>query len=138
VSRTSVERYLRAFEASGGDIRALAPATTRGDAGRSGLGAEVEEVIQGVLAECRAAPAPRTVRDVYFMVVERAVLRSEIALGVRRGAGGTEVLIVEVAARAGDCGAAVMAHYTPNYGASQQIKRRDNPQQIPFVILAMY
>jgi hypothetical protein len=137
-SRGSVERYLRAFEASGGDIRALTPATTRGDADRSGLGAEVEEVIQGVLAECRAAPAPRTVRDVYFMVVERAVLRSEIALGVRRGAGGTEVLIVEVAALAGDCGAAVMAHYTPNYGASQQIKRRDNPQQIPFVILAVY
>ena len=138
VSRTSVERYLRAFEASGGDIRALAPATVRADAGRSGLDAEVEEVIQGVLAECRVAPAQRTVRDVYFMVVERAVLRSEIALGVRRGAGGTEVLIVEVAALAGDCGAAVMAHYTPNYEASQQIKRRDNPQQSPFVILAMY
>jgi len=34
VSRTSVERYLRAFEASGGDIRALAPARTRADAGR--------------------------------------------------------------------------------------------------------
>ena len=71
VSRTSVERYLRAFEASGGDIRALAPATTRGDAGGSRLGAEVEEMIQGVLAECRAAPAPRTVRDVYLMIVVR-------------------------------------------------------------------
>jgi len=71
VSRTSVERYLRAFEASGGDIRALAPATTRGDAGGSRLGAEVEEMIQGVLAECRAAPAQRTVRDVYLMVVNR-------------------------------------------------------------------
>jgi len=71
VSRTSVERYLRAFEASGGDIRALAPATTRGDAGGSRLGVEVEEMIQGVLAECRAAPAQRTVRDVYLMVVNR-------------------------------------------------------------------
>jgi len=71
VSRTSVERYLRAFEASGGDIRALAPATTRGDAGGTRLGAEVEEMIQGVLAECRAAPAQRTVRDVYLMVVNR-------------------------------------------------------------------
>jgi len=67
-----------------------------------------------------------------------AALRSEIAPGVRRGAGGAEMLAVEVAARVGDRGAAVMAHYTPNYGASQQIKRRDNPQQIPFVILAMY
>jgi len=70
-SRPTVERYLRAFEASGGDIRALVPATTRGDAGGSRLGAEVEEMIQGVLAECRAAPAPRTVRDVYLMIVVR-------------------------------------------------------------------
>jgi len=76
-SRTSVERYLRAFEMSGGDIRALAPAATRGDAGRSGLGAEREEMIQGVLAECRAAPAQRTVRDVYLMVVERARVRNQ-------------------------------------------------------------
>jgi len=77
VSRTSVERYLRAFEASGGDIRALAPARTRADAGRSGLGGEVEEVIQGVLGECRVAPAQRTVRDVYFMVVERVRVRNQ-------------------------------------------------------------
>jgi len=77
VSRTSVERYLRAFEASGGDIRALAPATTRGDAGRPGLCAELEEVIQGVLAECRAAPAQRTVRAVYLMVVERVRVRNQ-------------------------------------------------------------
>jgi hypothetical protein len=77
VSRTSVERYLRAFEASGGDIRALAPATVRADTGRSGLGVEVEEVIQGVLAECRVAPAQRTVRDVYFMVVERVRVRNQ-------------------------------------------------------------
>ncbi len=34
-SRGSVERYLRAFEASGGDIRALAPTTTRSTAGES-------------------------------------------------------------------------------------------------------
>jgi len=71
VSRTSVERYVRAFEASGGDIRALAPATVRGDAGVSRLGAEVEEIIAGVLGECRAAPAQRTVRDVYLRVVNR-------------------------------------------------------------------
>ena len=50
-SRGSVERYLRAFEASRGDIRALAPTTTRSTAGESRLGDEVEEIIQGVLAE---------------------------------------------------------------------------------------
>ncbi len=76
-SRGSVERYLRAFEASGGDIRALAPTTTRCTAGESRLGAEVEGIIQGVLAECRAAPAQRTVRDVYFMVVERVRVRNQ-------------------------------------------------------------
>jgi len=76
-SRPSVERYLRAFEASGGDIRALAPATTRGDAGESRLDGEREGIIQGVLAECRAAPAQRTVRDVYFLVVERVRVRNQ-------------------------------------------------------------
>jgi len=77
VSRPSVERYLRAFEASGGDIRALVPATTRGDAGGSRLDAEREGIIQGVLAECRAAPAQRTARGVYFMVVERVRVRNQ-------------------------------------------------------------
>jgi len=77
VSRGSVERYLRAFEASGGDIRALAPSTTRRTAGESRLGTEVEGIIQGVLAECRAAPAQRTVRDVYYMVVERVRVRNQ-------------------------------------------------------------
>jgi len=76
-SRPSVERYLRAFEASGGDIRALAPATTRGDVGGSRLDEEREGIIQGVLAECRAAPAQRTARDVYFMVVERVRVRNQ-------------------------------------------------------------
>ena len=76
-SRGSVERYLRAYEASGGDIRALAPPTVRGDAGKARLEAELEEVIQGVLAECRAAPAQRTVRAVYLMVVERVRVRNQ-------------------------------------------------------------
>jgi len=70
-SRTSVERYLRAFEESGGDIRALIPATRGRGAGRSRLDGELEGLVQGVLAECRAAPAQRTVRDVYLMVVDR-------------------------------------------------------------------
>ncbi len=76
-SRPSVERYLRAFEASGGDIRALAPATTRGDAGGSRLDGEREGIIQGVLAECRAGPAQRTARDVYLRVVERVRVRNQ-------------------------------------------------------------
>ena len=76
-SRGSVERYLRAYEASGGDIRALAPPTVRGDAGKARLEAELEEVIQGVLAECRAAPAQRTVRAVYLLVVERVRVRNQ-------------------------------------------------------------
>jgi len=45
----------------------------RGGAGgeRSRLDAEVEGIVQGVLAECRVAPAPRTVRDVYLMIAVR-------------------------------------------------------------------
>ncbi len=71
-SRGSVERYLRAYEASGGDIRSLVPATQRRGGGkRSRLDAEVDGLIQGVLAECRAAPAQRTVRAVYLMIVAR-------------------------------------------------------------------
>jgi len=77
VSRGSVERYLRAYEASGGDIRALVPTTTRRDTGRSALDAEMEEVIAGVLGECRAAPAQRTARAVYYMVVERVRARNQ-------------------------------------------------------------
>jgi len=76
-SRGSVEQYLRTFEASGGDIRALVPATTRGDAGGSRLDREREEIIQGVLAECRAAPAQRTARAVYYMVIERVRVRNQ-------------------------------------------------------------
>jgi len=72
-----VERYLRAYEASGGDIRALVPTTIRRDTGRSGLDAEVEEIIQGVLAECRAAPAQRTARAVYVLVIERVRVRNQ-------------------------------------------------------------
>jgi len=77
VSRGSVERYLRAYEASGGDIRALVPAAGRGGGGHARVGAELEEVIQEVLGECRAAPAQRTARAVYFLVVERVRVRNQ-------------------------------------------------------------
>jgi len=75
-SRGSVERYLRAFEASGGDMRALVPSAARGGGGQPRVEAELEEVIQEVLAECRAVPAQRTARAVYFMVVERVRVRN--------------------------------------------------------------
>jgi putative transposase len=70
-SRTSIERYLRAFEDSGGDLRSLVPAILRRDAGDPRVAAEVEGIIQEVLAACRAAPAYRTVRDVFLMIVQR-------------------------------------------------------------------
>ncbi len=70
-------RYLRAYEASGGDIRALVPSAGRGGGGHPRVGAELEEVIQEVLGECRAAPAQRTARDVYFLVVERVRVRNQ-------------------------------------------------------------
>ena len=70
-SRASVERYLQAFAQSGGDIRALVPATLGRGASQSRLDPGVEPLIQDVLAACRAAPAYRTVRDVYLMIVNR-------------------------------------------------------------------
>ena len=70
-SRASIERYLRAFEDSSGDIRSLAPALVRRDAGEPRVVSEVEGIIQEVLAVCRAAPSYRTVRDVFLMVVQR-------------------------------------------------------------------
>ncbi len=76
-SRPSVERYLRAYEASGGDLRALVPTQTRRDAGKARVRAEVEEVIQEVLGECRAAPAQRTARAVYYLVIERIRVRNQ-------------------------------------------------------------
>jgi putative transposase len=69
-SVASVERYLRAYERSGGDIRALVPARrAQGGAGKRRLVDEAEPHIQAVLAECAAAAQYRTVRDVYLLVV---------------------------------------------------------------------
>ena len=70
-SRASIKRYLRAFEGSGGDIRSLVPSTRRRDAGHGRLPAAVDDVIEEVFSSCRAAPAYRTVRDVYLMIVHR-------------------------------------------------------------------
>lgn len=72
ISRGSIERYLRAYEQSGGDLRALVPATERrGAPGHSRLDPDAEHIVQGVLAMCAAAPAYRTSRDVYYQVVTR-------------------------------------------------------------------
>lgn len=72
VSRASIVRYLRAYERGGHDIRALVPATRRqGGPGRGRLDPALERIVQGVLAECAAAPRYRTVRDVYLLVVAR-------------------------------------------------------------------
>ena len=72
VSRASVRRYLRAFEESGGDLRALVPATaTQGGRGSTRLHPDLEAIVQGVLAECAAAPRYRTLRDVYLLVAGR-------------------------------------------------------------------
>jgi len=70
-SAAIIERYLRAFDQSAGDIRALVPATARRGGGGSRLARELEQIVQGVLAECRAAPTYRTVRDVHFMIITR-------------------------------------------------------------------
>ncbi len=72
VSRASITRYLRAYEGGGRDIRALVPAMRRqGGPGRGRLDPALERIVQGVLAECAAAPRYRTVRDVYLLVVAR-------------------------------------------------------------------
>jgi len=72
VSRASLERWLRAFIASGHDIRALAPATPRSGArGHSRLSPDVEAIVANVLAACAAAPRYRTGADVYLLVLNR-------------------------------------------------------------------
>jgi len=71
-SRTSLERWLRAYEESGQDIRALVPATSRsGAGGHARLDDEVEAIVGAVLAACAAAPRYRTGLDVYLLVLNR-------------------------------------------------------------------
>ncbi|MEA2574744.1 MAG: putative transposase [Chloroflexia bacterium] len=72
LSRASIERWLRAFERSGQDIRALAPATRRaGGRGESRLGTQVDEIIEAVLKDCAAKPKFRTVSDVQALIANR-------------------------------------------------------------------
>jgi len=72
VSRASLERWVRAFDEGGQDIRALAPATSRsGAGGQARLCPEVEAIVDDVLAACAAAPRYRTGLDVYLLVLNR-------------------------------------------------------------------
>ncbi|KAB8144892.1 DDE-type integrase/transposase/recombinase [Chloroflexia bacterium SDU3-3] len=78
-SNRSIQRWLSAFLESGFDIRALVPNTPgHGRKGKTNLKAELEAIVQGILAECVAKPQYRTAQDVYFMIINR--LRDENAL----------------------------------------------------------
>jgi putative transposase len=71
-SRTSLERWLRYFEESGYDIRALVPGfSQRKDQGKSHLDSDVEHLIEATLKECKENPAHRTLEGVYLMVVNK-------------------------------------------------------------------
>jgi putative transposase len=70
VSVYTLERWLRAFLASGGDIRALVPLTDqRGGKGQSRLQPEVEHIVQTTLASCQQNPAHRTPEQVYALIL---------------------------------------------------------------------
>ena len=72
ISASSLERWLKAFIASGSDLRALVPATYRqGNKGVPRLDTDLEKLIEQVLGECEAEPKHRTTQTVYAMVVNR-------------------------------------------------------------------
>ncbi len=69
-SRASIERYLRDFEKSDYDIRALSPYTRpAAHKGRPRLLREVEDVIQDVLDHCKNNPGKRRHEDIFLKVV---------------------------------------------------------------------
>src|SRR6266851_1350610 len=71
-SRSSIEKWLYAFVESGYDIRSLVPATDLlGGKGKHRLDADIEKIIESVLAECQAKPKHRTVKEVHLLVVNR-------------------------------------------------------------------
>jgi putative transposase len=72
VSAYTLERWLRAFLASGGDIRSLVPLTDqRGGKGQSRLQPEVEHIVQSTLASCQQNPTHRTPEQVYALILNR-------------------------------------------------------------------
>lgn len=76
LSRASLERWLQALEQSDYDIRSLVPGYARnGGKDKWRLPVLQEEAIREILAECKARPQYRTVKDVYFQIVSRIVTK---------------------------------------------------------------
>jgi putative transposase len=72
LSAPSIERWLRAFEQSNYDIRALVPEFHRSSRrGETRLNEEVELLIAQVLVECSVNRQHRTTDDVYLKIVDR-------------------------------------------------------------------
>ena len=68
----SLERWLRNFERSGWDIRALVPGySKRGDQGKSHLDTEMQRLVQSTLEECALKPAHRTLKDVHYLLANK-------------------------------------------------------------------
>jgi putative transposase len=71
-SAASLERWMKAFLESGGDIRALVPQRhLQGGPGQTRLDPEVEQIVQAVLAECARARKHRTPDEVYTLILNR-------------------------------------------------------------------
>lgn len=72
VSVYTLQRWLNAFLAAGGDLRALLPQTdTHGGKGKSRLQPEVESIIQATFSACQADPRHRTPEQVYAQLLDR-------------------------------------------------------------------
>lgn len=72
ISRSSIELWLQFFLESGYDIRSLVPETyQQGGKGKHRLSADIEKIIESVLAECQVKPKHRTIKDVYLIIVNR-------------------------------------------------------------------
>jgi putative transposase len=71
-SAASLERWMKAFLESGGDIRALVPQRhLQGGPGQTRLDPEVEQIVQAVLAECARVRKHRTPDEVYTLILNR-------------------------------------------------------------------
>lgn len=71
-SVASLERWLKAFLESSGDIRSLVPQTQRqGGLGQTRLKASVEQIIIDVLESCAREPRHRTPDQVYTHILNR-------------------------------------------------------------------
>jgi putative transposase len=72
VSIYTLQRWLKAFLANAGDLRALLPRTAqRGGKAKSRLQPDVEHIIQSTLLSCQADPHHRTPEQVYALILNR-------------------------------------------------------------------